>query len=184
MTAAFRLRGQSSLASLEKNLEEELLRLAMYHIVHHCEDLNPVHIPNAVLKYDKAHASNTDVAEMAFNYLDFESERLRVYTNLLNMPVEKLKNAATNYLFAAKDEQIHFICDQSLLGTGKEGFALTEFGLYWKSPLNKAQRIYFHQIAKLERHKDWITINKHFFNASEGMNIKMILLLDKLSRVY
>ncbi len=185
MSAIFRLKGRGVVPALENQLEAELSGLAMYHIVHNCVDVNPVVIPATILKYyDKAAVPKKKLRDVALDFLDFDAERIRFYPDLLSMPAEKLKNASMFFLFAAKDEQIHFICDQSILGNGKEGFALTDFGLYWKSPLNKVQKIYFHQIKKLEKHKDWITINKHFFNVSESLNIKMILLLDRLSELY
>ena len=182
--ALYRLRGQQALPGMEKQLEDELLGLVMYHIVHHCEEINPVYLPKEILKYEKTHIGNIKLQEMAFDYLDFDSERIRLYTDLIAMPADKLKNTAMYFLYGAKDERVLFICDQSLLGTCKEGFAMTEFGLYWKSPLNKAQKVYFHQIAGLEYHKDWITVNKKFFNVSKGVNVKMGFLLEKLSRVY
>ncbi|NUO03787.1 MAG: hypothetical protein HUU01_24500, partial [Saprospiraceae bacterium] len=74
-------------------------------------------------------------------------------------------------------ERIFFICDLSLLGNCKEGFALTEKALYWKSPLEKPRREALDQLFNLHRKENWITINDHFFNANPSLNIKLLKLL-------
>jgi hypothetical protein len=169
---------------LEKQLENAVSSLALYHIVHNCKDLNPVNIPDKVMKYERAYRGNVDIRQMIFDYLDFSSERERVYTDFVKMPFGALGNAAKSFVFAAKDEDLIFISDSTFLRSGKEGFAMSAFALYWKAPLEKPQKIYYHHLARIERHKTWLKINNKFFNINPTLNIKMLLLLEKLKIIY
>ena len=173
-----------SVIQLEKQLENAVSSLALYHIVYNCRQINPLQIPERLMRYESAARGNVDLKNMIFDYLDFPSERERVFTDFVKMPYATLQNAAKHFLFAAKGEFIYFISDSTLLGSGKEGFAMTEFGLYWKAPLEKPQRLYFHQIARLERKKTWIEINNRFFHVNTSLDVKMLLLLEKLKIIY
>lgn len=136
------------------------------------------------MKYERAVRGNVDLKQLIFDYLDLASEKERVYTDFVKMPFNTLQNAAKSFVFAAKDEFIFLISDSTFLGSGKEGFAMTEFGLYWKAPLEKPQKIYFHQIARLEKHKTWLKVNNRFFNVNPSLNTKMLFLLEKLKNIY
>ena len=73
------------------------------------------------------------------------------------------------------------IADQTIFGSCKEGFSLTEKGIYWKAHFEKANKVFFQEITSIKKEKDWITINGHFFNVSPSMNIKMMKLLRNMS---
>lgn len=147
-------------------------------IIQHCKDLNAVELPEAILQHQKQIWSPGELFQISMDYLDFQNEQETVYTDFLAMPIDKLRNAAKAFLFSERtDERIFFICDLSLLGNCKEGFALTEKALYWKSPLEKARRAALNELFDLRRKENWITINEHFFNANPALNIKMLKLL-------
>jgi hypothetical protein len=169
---------------LEKQLENAIASLALYHIIYNCSAINPFEIPEKIMRYERAVRGKVDLKQMIFDYLNFQKERERVFTDFVKMPFNVLQNAAKNYVFAAKDEYIYFIADQTLLGSGKEGFALTEYAIYWKAPLEKPHKVYYHHLGRLERHKTWITINGHFFSVNTSINTKMLLLLEKLKAIY
>jgi hypothetical protein len=173
-----------SVILLEKQLENAIGSLALYHIIYNCSAINPIEIPEKIMRYERAIRGKVDMKEMIFDYLNFQKERQKVFTDFVKMPFTTLQNAAKNYVFAAKDEFIYFIADQTLLGSGKEGFAMTEYAIYWKSPLEKPHKVYYHHLARLERHKTWITINGHFFSVNPSINTKMLLLLEKLKAIY
>jgi hypothetical protein len=173
-----------SVFRLERGLESAVSSLALYHIVYNCRDINPLHIPEKILRYEKALRGNVDARQMIFDFLAFETEKERVYTDFIKMPQETMQNVSKNFLFAAKGEFIYFISDQGTFSTGKVGFAMTEFAIYWKTSMEKPQKVYFHHLARLEKQKDWIKINNRFFNINPTLNVKLLLLLDKLKNIY
>ena len=101
-------------------------------------------------------------------------------TALFGVPIDKLKNAGKFFLFPERDERILLICDQSLLGSCKEGFALTERGLYWKAQLQTARKVAYTALESVRREKDWLLINGDFFHANPSLDLKMMKLLKKL----
>jgi Double zinc ribbon len=173
-----------SVFRLEKDLESAVSSLALYHIVYNCRDINPLYIPEKVLRYEKALRGSVDVKQMIFDFLAFETEKERVFTDFIKMPTETMQNAAKHFLFADKGEFIFFISDQGTFSSGKVGFAMTEFALYWKTAMEKPQKVYYHHLARLEKQKDWIKINNRFFNVNPTLNIKILLLMDKLKNIY
>lgn len=154
-----------------------------YFLIQHCQDLNPLPIPEAILRYQDATWPGLDLFQMALDYLDFAREKEVVYTDFLVMPMEKLRNASKFFLFPAPNEKILLICDQSLFGSCKEGFALTEHALYWKAHLEKPQQVAYNRIQHVERTKDWLMINNAFFNVNPGFNLKMMKFLKKLKQL-
>ncbi len=182
--ATFAQVGTPSVFRLEKELDNAVGNLALYHVVYNCKEINPFHLPETILKYEKARIGATDVKEMAFQFLNFENEKERVYKEFVSIPTETLQNAAKSYLFTAKNEAPFFISDQTIMSNGKEGFAMTEFAIYWKTPMEKPQKVYYHQLQKLEKKKDWITINDRFFNVNPSLNLKMLLLLERLKSMF
>lgn len=154
-----------------------------FFFVIHCADLNAVVLNEAILRYQNASADQLDCKQMAMDFLDFEREEERVYTDFIQLPVKKIKNAAKQFLFPEKEELIWFICDQSLLGNAKEGFAMTDKALYWKSGLQPAQRVYYHKVYSIQKEKEWLLINDLFFNATPSLNTKIIWLLRRLARL-
>lgn len=154
-----------------------------YFLVQHCQDLNPLPIPESILRYQDATWPSLNLFQMALDYLDFAREKEVVYTDFLVMPMEKLKNASKSFLFPGPQEKILLICDQSLFGSCKEGFALTENALYWKAHLEKPQQAAYHQIQVVKRTKEWLIINGAFFNVNPGFNLKMMKFLKKLKQL-
>ncbi len=154
-----------------------------YFLIRHCKDLNPLPIPEAILRYQDATWPALNLFQMALDYLDFAHEKEVVYTDFLIMPMDKLKNASKSFLFPAPKEKILLICDQSLFGSCKEGFALTENALYWKAHLEKPQQVAYSNIKSVVRSKEWLMINDSFFNVNSGFNLKMMKLLKKIKQL-
>ncbi|NET39287.1 MAG: hypothetical protein F6K19_46185 [Cyanothece sp. SIO1E1] len=154
-----------------------------YFLIRHCKDLNPLPIPEAILRYQDATWPALNLFQMALDYLDFAYEKEVVYTDFLVMPMDKLKNASKSFLFPAPKEKILLICDQSLFGSCKEGFALTENALYWKAHLEKPQQVAYNNIKSVVRSKEWLMINESFFNVNPGFNLKMMKLLKKIKQL-
>jgi hypothetical protein len=96
------------------------------------------------------------------------------------MKPELLANACKSYLFADRQERVFFICDLSLKSNCKEGFAITNQGLYWRAPFDRPRRVLFNEINTVKKEKDWLTLNGHFFTANPTLNLKLCKLLKKL----
>lgn len=151
-----------------------------YFMVKYCQDLNEVNIPDEALKYEGKKKVETDLQKMVVDFLDLESEEVKIYTDFITMPLRKLQNASRNFLFPAKDEKVLLIGDQTVFGTCREGFALTEDALYWKSHFKDPQKVFYHQIESVKKEKEWLLINEIFFNVNPTINGKMVFLLNRL----
>lgn len=164
-------------------LEQAFTELTDYFIIRYCADLNDVFLSESILQYQNMTAETIDLSKMVLDYLDFDHEDERVHFDFIQMPVSRLQNASKSFLFPEKGEKIFFICDQTILGSGKEGFAMTERAIYWKMQFESAERVYYKNLKQIEPQKDWITINEMFFNASSSLNVKMLKLLKKLKTI-
>ncbi|MEL7020874.1 MAG: hypothetical protein AAGK47_04660, partial [Bacteroidota bacterium] len=155
-----------------------------YFIIYYGQSLNTFPLPEAILKYQYAQLGQVDLLQMVLDYLDFSRESETVYTDLLSIPLDKLRNAGQSFLFPAPDERILFICDQTLFGSFKLGFAMTENALYWKAQFQKAYAIQYQNLLTIERQQDWLHINGQFFNVNPAINLKMMRLLKKLKLLH
>ncbi len=151
-----------------------------YFMVKYCQDLNEVNIPDEALKYEGKKKEETDLQKMVVDFLALDGEEVKIYTDFITMPLRKLQNASRNFLFPAKDEKVLLIGDQTVFGTCREGFALTEDALYWKSHFKDPQKVFYHQIETVKKEKDWLLINEIFFNVNPTINGKMVFLLNRL----
>ncbi|MEM9836611.1 MAG: GNAT family N-acetyltransferase [Bacteroidota bacterium] len=139
--------------------------------------------PQRLLRYQSCQWNKVDRFQLMNSYLDFEEESETVYTDFISMSARKLKNATRSFLYAGHDERIFFIVDQSLMGSLKNGFALTDKGLYWKNVLQPNHVVYFSELTTVVVQHDHLLINDHFFDAGKRLNYKVAMLLRKLSRL-
>lgn len=167
-------------AAALRELHAWLDDLLDYFFVLHCQDINVVLLPEAILRYQGTEPTGKARLQMVLDYLDFTHESERVYTDLLTLSPKKIRNVGQSFLFPERDEVIWFICDQTMLGTAKEGFAMTEKALYWKTGFQPAQRVYYHKLFDVRKEKEWLLVNDLYFNASPSLNTKMIWLLRRL----
>jgi len=168
---------------VDQMLETSFEGLLDFFIVKYCQEINAVPISDATLKYEGIQLDQVNLYQMLLDYLAFEQEELTVYTDFLKMPLPKLQNAGRYYLFPDKQEKIILICDQTVFGSCKEGFAMTEAALYWKAHFKKAEKVAYKDLKTVERGSDHILINGHFFNGTPSLNVKMIYLLNRLKRM-
>lgn len=174
--------------TMEKETDAMLDRafegLLDFFFIKYCKDINEVPIPEAGLKYEGAEYSQTNLYQMVLDYLVLEEEDLVAYTDFLKMPLVKLQNAGRYYLFPAKTEKILLIGDQTVFGSCKEGFALTDAGIYWKAHFKEAEQVLYKDLETIQRVDDHLLINGHFFNAGASLNTKLIYLLKRLQRMF
>lgn len=172
--------GSEGLPEIDRRIERSFEGLLDFFIIQYCPDINGVMLPPAILKYEKAQPGKTDLWQMIQDFLDFEHEQEVFHFNFISMRADLLGNACKSFLYAERKEKVFFICDLSLKGTCKEGFAITDQAIYWRAPFDRARKVRFKEIHTLKREKDWITINGHFFTANTSLNLKLFKLLKKL----
>lgn len=172
--------GTEALPDIDRQIDRSFEGLLDYFTIQFCPDLNGVLLPGAILKYEHAEAGKTDLWRMIQDFLDFDLEEEMFYFDFIAMPEAALANACKNFLTAERREKVFFICDLSLKGNGKEGFAMTDRGIYWRAPFDKPRRVLYRELRTVETGKDWITISGHFFTANPSLNLKLYKLLKKL----
>lgn len=172
--------GSEGLPEIDKRLNVAFEGLLDFFLIQYCPDLNGILLPSAILKYEKAIPGKTELWEMIQDFLDFDHEQEVFNFDFISMKSELLANACKSFLYAEPQERVYFICDLSLKSTCKEGFAMTNKGIYWRAPFDRARRVYYHELAEIRKEKDWLTINSHFFNANPTLNLKLCKLLKKL----
>lgn len=158
--------------------------LVEYFIVESAGDLSKGIFPQRLLRYQSTDWEKVDLFQLAMDYLDFERESETVYTDFVTMPSRALKNASQSFLKAGKDERIFLICDQSLISRAKNGFAVTDSGLYWKSVFQPPGATIFTTLSEVRMEQGHLVIDGQYFDAGGRLNLKMALLLDKLRRMH
>ena len=151
-----------------------------YYLIVYAEPIHQLQLPQAILRYQDAEWGSVDQRQMILDFLDFANEPDKVYTDFFRIPERKVRNASQSFLFPQADEKVFFICDQTVFGSCKEGFAMTDRGLYWKSHFNPAQQVQYADLENIRRESEWLRINDQFFNVSKSINVKMLKLLKRI----
>lgn len=172
--------GQEGIADLDRRIETAFEGLLDYFVIQYCPDLHGMALPEAILRYERLHPKQTDLWEMIRDFLDFDREEEVFYFNFVTMPAAFLANACKQFLFAGRKERVFFICDLSLRGHCKEGFAMTDRGVYWRMPFDKSRQVLYSDLRDLQKTKDHLLINGLFFSANPSLNLKLFKLLKKL----
>ncbi len=175
--------GERTYASVTRRINDTLADLTEYFIVEIAGDLHGQVLPQRLLRHQSVDWNTVDLFKLVMDFLDFEAETERVYTDFVSMPARALRNATNAFLRAGKDERIFFICDQSLISQAKNGFSVTDAGIYWKNVLQPAGSALFTTIEKVSINQGHLEVDGQFFNAGAGLNLKMAVLLDKLRRM-
>ncbi|WP_116127518.1 GNAT family N-acetyltransferase [Lewinella sp. IMCC34183] len=160
-----------------------LADLVEYFIVETARDLHGDRFPQRLLRYQAIDWTRVDLFQLVKDYLDFDAEEDVVYTDFVTIPPKVLKNATTQYLHGTRDERVFFICDQSLFGNGKTGFAFTDAALYWKNVLQPAGVVTFTTLRRVEPVGGHLLLDGQYFDAGGRLNLRVALLLDKLRRM-
>ena len=160
--------------------EVVLSGLVEYFVVESAGDLHQQHFPQRLLRYQGVDWKQVDLFKLVMDYLDLDRETETVYTDFLTTPAKVLRNATKHYLKASRDERVLLICDQSLLGSGKHGFAFTDSALYWKNILQPAGSATYTTTQRVRSEKGHLSIDGQYFDAGSALNLRIALLLDKL----
>lgn len=152
-------------------------------ITTHTRELNDWQPPD-VTRWELVKREDLDVEKMIFDYLDIADDDDKHYLNFISVPLPKLKNAHKSFLFAEKTERLLVLSDQTIFGSCKEGYAITNKGLYWKAFFNNPNRYFFEELYDIRKEQDWVSVNGQYFHVNEKMNFKLLKLLKKLRAVY
>jgi hypothetical protein len=172
--------GSEGLPDIDRRIEQSFEGLLDFFIIQYCPDLNGMLLPAEILKYEKAEPNKTNIEQMIRDFLDFEREKEVFYFDFISMRSDLLENACKSFLFAERNERVYFICDLSLKSNCKEGFAMSDRAIYWRAAFDRPRRVAFKELKEIDKEKDWLTINGHFFTANPSMNLKLAKLLKKL----
>jgi GNAT superfamily N-acetyltransferase len=164
-------------------IKDTLADLSEYFIVETAGNLSEGILPQRLLRHQSLDWETADLFKVVMDYLDFDAENELVYTDFVTMPSRALRNATKSFIRAKKDERVFLICDQSLLSQAKNGFAITDSGLYWKNVLQPAGAVTFTTLQQVKLEQGHLSIDGQFFNAGSRLNLKMGLLLDRLRRM-
>lgn len=175
--------------SMQTEIDQLLLGhfsgLANYFLVEHTTHLNEFTLPNSILKYAGKRRNEVNLEQMIYDYLEWNKHpKEKFYTNFLNIPEHKIRNAAQSFLHADRKEKIFLLCDQTIFGSCKEGFAMTEQGLYWKAHFNKPYTVFYDNLMEIKKEQDWITINGRYFHVNKELDFRMLKLLKQLKEMY
>ncbi len=169
--------------AVRRRKRDTLAELVEYFVVESGSALHGDLFPQRLLRYQGADWKRVDLFRMIMDYLQLKEEELTVYTDFVTTPQKVLKNATASYLRAGKDERVFFVVDQSLFGSGKQGFALTDSNIYWKNVLQPAGTATYTTLTFVEMKEGHLTIDGQFFDAGRKLNLRVALLLDKLRRM-
>ena len=177
------INGRPPGGEIERRKRRVLGELIEYFIVEPGAAIHDGRFPQKVLRYQGAEWDKVDLFKMVMDYLDFRAVSEQVYTDFVAIPPKVLKRATDNYLQTSKDERLFFICDQSLFGSGKQGFAMTDAGIYWKNVLQPAGAATYTTLRTISLKDDHLLIDGQYFDAGPELNLQLALLLDKLRRL-
>lgn len=167
----------------KRRVRNTLAELIEFFIVEEAADLHDGAFPQRLLRYQSTDWATVDLFRLVMDYLDFDQEQEAVFTDFVAMPSRALRNATNAYLSAGRDERVFFICDQSVFGSGRHGFAFTDSGVYWKNVLQPVGAATFTTLQDVRVSDGHLLIDGQFFDAGRHLNLKVALLLDKLRRI-
>jgi hypothetical protein len=176
-----RMNAKGEKASAIDVLQQQIIeKLVNYFVIGECADLNDVPLNEKILQYDEINPKDISLAKMIEDFLQLEEESFKTYKNFITMPPERLETAIKSFASAPREEELFFIADATISNTCKEGFAMSNRAIYWKAPLEKAQRVAFTDLKNAVRHKEWIEINGLFFNFNKSLNMKLLRMLKTI----
>ena len=162
------------------HIQEDLVE---YFLVKAAGEVHRQSFPQRLLRHQSVDWQTVDIFRLVMDYLDFEEETEIVYTDFTTMPPRALKNATQSFLRAARDERVLFVCDQSLISKAKNGFAMTDAGIYWKNIFQPPGQSLYKLMSPPKLEDGHLTVDGQFFDAGARLNIKIAMLLDKLRRI-
>lgn len=172
-----------NLSEGEKSISDRFDDLIEYFIVESAGDLHEGLFDQRILRYQTVPKEKIDLFGMVLDYLNFDPRLDRTYTDFITAPEKILRNATRNYLKASKGERLYVICDQTLTGSGRQGFAVTDRALYWKHVFQPRASAEYGNLREVKMIGGHLLINGRYFDAGHKLNLSIALLLNKLARL-
>lgn len=172
-----------SLRRVEQQLEQQFYRLLDRFFIRYARKLLPHPLPTAIIHYENSRWETVNLQQMILDFLFLEEEQELYYPNAIEIPYKKLQRARKSFLRYESGETPLLFCDQTVLRSGREGFAFTQKALYWKAHFHRPARVFLHSIQELQRKDKRLTINGQYFNISPSLNYKLFKLLKKIQRM-
>ena len=167
----------------KRRRDDVLAGLVEYFVVETTSELHPGRLPQRLLRYQSVDWTRVDLFRLVMDYLDLDHETETVYTDFITTPAKVLRQATQSYLRAGRDERLLLICDQSLLGSGKHGFAFTDSAVYWKNVLQPAGLATYTTRSMVVVQEGHLLVDGQYFDAGGRLNLRVAVLLDKLRRL-
>lgn len=101
---------------------------------------------------------NNQLIRAAYEYLQDNGKKI-VYFEDSNNGSKKINNAINSYANISNNEKIVLCFDNTMFGSAKDGFILTDRGIYNKQPFAEKWFVEYADIRNIEILKDTITIN-------------------------
>lgn len=175
----FKKRGVAAFHLIEQFIDQKFTVLLERFFIDYCHSFTPFTLPKSILNHQSSLHSN-NLQQLILDYLNPEEEKLLVYTNAIEIPLKKLKNARKAFFKPQKFEVPYLFVDQTLLRSGKEGCILTAKAIYWKTYFQRAAVIPYTQLDELTYYNDHIEINNIYFHIAPSFNYKLYHLLSRL----
>ncbi len=178
--AWFEERGVAAFSPIEQFIDQKFIVLLERFFVSYCSTLTPFPLPKEILHYQEASLHYSNLQRLLLDYLAVEEENVLAYTNAIEIPLKKLKNARAAFFQPQAGETPYLFLDQTLLRSGKEGCILTSKGIYWKAYFQRAAAVAYTALERLVYYDDHLEINGVYFNVNPSFNYKLYRLLSRL----
>lgn len=168
----------------DRRLDDAFSDLLDYFLLETAADLHPVTPPAAALTYQDTSLDAKNLKKIVLEFLQLVTEKEQHFTDFVRIPEPKLRNARRAFFEVAEGERPLLLFDNSLTGSLKKGFGLTDRALYWKQHFQPAHRVAFGELEDLCAEGRPLKINGLFFDANRRVNLRMLYLLRKLRREF
>lgn len=176
----FEEKGIKVFPDIEQLIDQKFTVLLERFWVDYCQELTPFPLPKTILRYQEASLQHSNLQRLVLDYLEVENSQLLAYTNAIDIPLKKLKNAHAAFFHPQAGETPYLFVDQTLLRSGKEGCIITAKAIYWKAYFQRAAAVDYQHLKQLSYHSDRLDINGIYFNISPDFNYKLYRLLVRL----
>lgn len=166
-------------ADTEAGLDEFFRYNYLEFLCNYAQDLLPAPLSPNILEYENIRPTPCPSPQMVVDYLNLHESTDNYYTQAVEIPLSKLKNAQAVFFKHSAQPPMLFI-DQSIFGTGKEGLVLNAWGIQWKNSFHPAAAFAYDQIQTLVRKPKYLEINGIYLHTNEQTNYRLLKLLQKI----
>ncbi len=176
--------GREAFARIESELERYFADSYTRFLVQYAQTLTPTPLSNRILFYLNKPTEQAKISSLIADFLDLDNEKESFYTQVIEIPLKKLKNAQESFFQPLYPNEIPLLfIDQTVWGSGRDGLILTEHALYWKAAFHRPAFVPYRQLQTLRRFNTYIEINGIYLNVSPTFNYKLLKMLQKVQQL-